>query len=57
MTECRSEYLFEVQDIVSKERFVSYGRRLKHFRNADFEMTEVEIYHLEYQKGKLLVIE
>ena len=57
VTECRSEYLFEVEDLVNKNRSVVHGRRLKHFRNADFEVTEDVVHHLEYQDGELLVIE
>ena len=57
VTECRSEYLFEVEDLVTKERTVAHGRRLKHFRNADYEVTEDLLQHLDYQRGELLVIE
>lgn len=31
VTACRSEHLFEVEDLVTKERLVAQGRRLKHF--------------------------
>lgn len=57
ITECRSEYLFEIEDLLTKERSVAHGRRLKLFRNKDFSVTEDVLEHLEYQRGELLVIE
>lgn len=57
VTKCLSEYLFEVDDLLTGERKVVHGRRLKHFRNSDFKITEKELHHLEYQRGELLVIE
>ena len=57
VTECRSEYLFEVEYLVNNNRSVVDGRRLKHFRNSDFEVTEDVVHHLEYQDGEILMIE
>lgn len=57
VTECRSEFLFEIEDLLTKQRSVAHGRRLKHFRNSEFEITEDVTHHLEYQQGELLVID
>lgn len=57
VTECRFEYLFQIEDLVAKERSVSHGRRLKHLRNTDFEFTGEVLNYLPYQQGELLVVE
>lgn len=57
VTECKSDYLFEVEDLLTHEKATAHGRRLKHFRNADFEVTTDVTHHLEYQRGELMVIE
>lgn len=36
---------------------MAHGRRLKHFCNSKFEVTEDLLHHLDYQKGELLVID
>lgn len=57
VSECRSEHLLEVENLVSGKRFVTHGRRLRHFRNSDYNVTEEALHHLDYQKRELLVIE
>lgn len=56
VTECRSEYIFEVGDLVSKEKSFVHGRRLKHFGNAECNIIEYVLQHLDCQQGELLVI-
>ena len=55
--ECQSDLLFRIEELGTGRKFTSLGRRLKLFRNADYEITEDTLNHLEYQKGELLVIE
>jgi len=55
--ECRSDYIFVIEDLVTGEREESHGRRLKFFRNASYNVTEELKHHLAYQKGGLLVID
>lgn len=57
MTEFRFKHPFEVQDLVTKEMSGAHSRRLKHFGNSDFEVTDDVLHHLDYQKGELRVIE
>lgn len=42
---------------MSKERSVSHGRRLKHFRKSDLEVTDEVQNHMDYQQGEILVVE
>lgn len=53
----KSEYIFVIQDLLSGEEVESHGRRLKMFRNKDFEITEELKDYLRYQQGELLVID
>ena len=53
--ECRSEYLFVIDHLVFGRKGEAHGRRLKFFRNKDYEVTEEFLQHFEYQE--LLVIE
>jgi len=54
--ECRSDYIFIVEDLLSGERNEVHGRRLKLFRNKDYNVTQEVLDHLQYQQGELLVI-
>lgn len=55
--ECRSNYLFVIEDLISKQRTEVHGRRLKLFRNKSYNVTEDVMDHLKYQQGELLVID
>ncbi len=57
MTECKSDYIFEVEDLITGRKEDAHGRRLKFFRNSTFEVTEEVRNHLAYQENELLVIE
>ena len=57
VVECQSEFLFRIEDLSSGQKHTAHGRRLKLFRNADYEILEDILNHLDYQKGELLVIE
>ena len=57
MVECQSEFLFRIEDLTTGIISTAHGRRLKLFRNSDFNVTEDLRHHLDYQKGELLVIE
>lgn len=51
-----SDYIFEVEDILSKKSEELHGRRLKCFRNKSFQVTEEVRNHLSYQRDELLVV-
>ena len=55
--ECQSEFLFRIEELRTGRKISSHGRRLKLFRNADYEVTEDVLNHLDYHWGELLVIE
>lgn len=55
--ECKSDYIFLVEDLITGERQEIHGRRLKVFRNKSFEITAKITEHLSYQQGELLVVQ
>ena len=57
VVECRSNYIFVIENLLTSKREEVHGRRLKFFRNKDFMVTEELLDHLAYQHGELLVIE
>ena len=57
VTECRSEYVFLVDDLVNGKKQEFHGRRLKFYRNKDFQVSQELLNHLSYQEGELLVVE
>ncbi len=57
VTTCKSDYIFEVEDLITGRKQDVHGRRLKFFRNSAFEVTEEVRDHLAYQENELLVIE
>ena len=57
VTQCQSKFLFTVKDLIDGKTYTAHGRRLKLFRNSDYEVTEDILHHLDYQRGELLVIE
>lgn len=57
VVECRSEYIFVIEHLVSGKREEAHGRRLRFFRNSSFNVTEELLNHLEYQAGELYLIE
>ena len=56
VTTCLLEYIFEVEDVLTGARTDVHGRRLKFFRNKDFEVTEEIGNQLAYQANELLVV-
>lgn len=57
VSDCRSEYIFQIEDLLSGKKSLAHGRRLKFFRNQDFDVSEEVLDHLAYQENELLVIE
>ena len=57
VVECRSNYIFVIEDLLTGEKEEAHGRRLRFFRNSVFNVTEELKHHLMYQKGELLLIE
>jgi len=57
VVECRSDYIFLIEDLLSSKKEEVHGRRLKFYRNKDFEVSEALKDHLSYQQNELLVIE
>lgn len=57
VTKCHSDYVFEIEDLLTGKRQDAHGRRLKFFRNKDFEVSEDVRNHIAYQENELLVIE
>lgn len=57
VVKCRSEYIFTIVDLLPDKNEEAHGRRLKLFRNKDFEVTQELKYHLAYQKDELLIID
>ena len=57
VVECRSSYIFVIEDLLSGKREEAHGRRLPFFRNSSFNVTEELRDHLAYQKGELFIIE
>lgn len=57
VAECRSDFIFVIEDLLTGKKEESHGRRLRFFRNSSFNVTEEILHHLAYQKGELLVIE
>ena len=49
--------MFLVEDLCSGKTQEVHGRRLKFFRNKDFEVDEEVLNHIAYQAGELLVID
>jgi len=56
IVECRSDYIFLIEDLLSGEKTEAHGRRLKFFRNSSYEITEELLNHLAYQENELMVI-
>jgi len=55
--ECRSEYIFLIENLLTSKKEEAHGRRLKFYRNKDYEVTEELKDHLSYQQNELLLIE
>lgn len=56
VTACHSNYIFEVEDLLSGKREECHGRRLKFFRNADFKVTEELKNYLAFQDDEIFII-
>lgn len=57
VTACRSEFIFEFEDLLTRKKRDVHGRCLKFFRNKDFNVTEPVLNHLAYQENELLIID
>ena len=57
VVECRSNYTFIIEDLLTSEREESHGRRLRFFRNSSFKVTEELRQHLCYQRNELHSVE
>lgn len=57
VTACQEQLIFEVENLLDGKKELVHGRRLKLFRNKDFEVSEDIKDHLAYQQSKVLVIE
>lgn len=57
VVEYRPEYIFFIEDLLTSKKKEVHGRRLKLYRNKDFEVTQELADHLSYQQNELLVIE
>ena len=54
---CKSDNIFEIEDLLSSKMQDVHGRRLQFFRNKSFYITEEIKTHLSYQENKLLVVQ
>lgn len=52
-TACRSEYIFEIEQLIFGESFEIQVSRLKLFRSKDFEISEEVLNYLAYEKNEL----
>lgn len=57
MVASQSEYTFTIEDLLTEEPSKVHGRRLKFFRNKDFNVTEKVHNHLAYQQNAFLVVQ
>eukprot|EP00171_Calliarthron_tuberculosum_P012252 IDg12252t1 len=55
--DCQSQYIFEIEDLLTAKKELAHGRRLKFFRNKDFEVTEELKDYLAYQSDEIFVID
>lgn len=51
---CKSDYLFTIEDIVTGCQEEAHGRRLKFFRNKDYQIKEDLLNHIAYQTNELM---
>lgn len=56
-TACRSEYILQVEYLMSGDRFESRDRRQRFFRNKDVGTTEKMLSNQAYQENKLFLLE
>lgn len=57
ITKVMSDYLFEVEDLLSGTSSVSHGSKLKIFRNKEYKVSEEILEHLSFQSGEYCVID
>lgn len=57
VTQCRSDYIFLVENILTGRKQEVHGRRLKLFQNKEYEVSEELLDHLTYQAGEVFAIE
>lgn len=56
VTNAESNYIFEIEDLLTGKKEKAHGRRLKFFQNKYFEVTEELRNHLSYQNNELFLI-
>lgn len=52
-----SNYLFELEDIISGTRSVSHGTRIKLFRNSSYKVTDEVTEYIKYQQGQYCIVD
>jgi hypothetical protein len=57
VTKCSSDYIFEVQDLMTGGTCEVHGTRLKFYRNKGLEEDNELHEHLAYQQGELCAVE
>jgi hypothetical protein len=57
VTKCSSDYIFEVQDLMTVGTCEVHGTRLKFYRNKGLEEDDELHEHLAYQQGEPCVVE
>ena len=57
VTKLVSDFLFEVEHLVTGERVTLHGSRLKFFRNVDFKVTKDCIQQVQFQDGEYNIVQ
>lgn len=52
VSDCRSEYIFEIEDLFSGKKSLAHGWSIKLFRNQDLNVTEEVFDHLAYEERR-----
>ena len=54
---CLSDYLFELEDLLTGTMTVVHGSRVRFFRNSSFQVTEEVLDYLQFQQGHLAAVD
>lgn len=57
VTECNSDYIFQIENLSNGDREDAHGRRLQFFQSSAFEAFEEIPNHLSYQQDELLMVQ
>lgn len=55
--QCRSDYIFPIEDLMTGRKEEKYGLRLRFFSNKLYNVTEALREHLQYHHNELLCVE